>query len=291
MFQRLLICTTLADGLQRLVHFVPQLAEGGIQHVTFLHVLPIDGREIPKIDEEKVQQVRESLAVAQSTTPEAIEVRVEVQTGRPVDRILATAQSDRSDLIVLGTESRSLLTEKLFGSTAIALCQSRKIPVLILRPQLISTYTVEELALRCRHLFRYFLIPYNGSRAAEHIVSQIKQSVSASSNHSLQECFLLWILEDNARIDKLLHESRLKEAETKLAAAKAELEQANLQVTAQIVAGEPVPETLRIAVDYDITAIALASDTLGRLMELSKPSFTGEMLRRSWHPVLFFPSP
>lgn len=291
MFQRLLICTTLTDGLQRLINFVPQLAEGGIQHVTFLHVLPVDGREIPKVDEEKVQQVKERISVAQADAHTSIEVKVEVQVGRSAERILATAQSDRADLIILGTESRSLLTEKLFGSTAIAVCQARKFPVLILRPQLISTYTVEELALRCRHLFRYFLLPYNGSRAADHMIGQIKQAVTAPSNHALQECFLLWVLEDNARIDKLLHDSRLQEAETKLAAAKAELEQVGLQVTTQIVSGEPVPETLKVAVDYDITAIALASDALGRLTELSRPSFTGEMLRRSWHPVLFFPSP
>lgn len=291
MFQRLLICTNLNDGLQRLVNFVPQLSESGIRHITFLHVLPVDGREIPKIDEAKVQQVRERLACAQADAGTAVEVKIEVQTGRPADRILATAQTDRADLIVLGTESRSLLTEKLFGSTAIALCQARKFPVLILRPQLISTYTVAELALRCRSLFRYFLIPYNGGRAAEYLVNQIKQTASSSANGALQECFLLWILDENARIDKILHESRVKEAETKLAEAKNELDQADLQVTTQIVTGEPVPETLRIALEYDITAIALASDTLGRLTELSKPSFTGEMLRRSWHPVLFFPSP
>ena len=54
--------------------------------------------------------------------------------------------------------------------------------------------------------------------------------------------------------------------------------------------GERIPVTLRMAMDYDITAIAVATDTLGKLAELSGPSFAGELLRRSWHPVLFFPS-
>lgn len=291
MFQHLLICTTLQDGLQRLIHFVPDIAASGVRKIIFLHVLPIEDRGIPKPDVEKVEQARAQLTHATSELPAGIEVKVEIQSGRPAERILATAQEHHADLVILGTESRNLLTEKLFGSTAIALCQARKVPVLILRPQLISTYTVEELALRCRHLFRYFLIPYNGSRASEHLLTQIRQAGTARSFTSLQECFLLWILEEHARVDKLLHQSRRQEAETKLATAKAELEQVDLKVITQVVEGEPIPETLKIAVEHDITAIALASDTLGRLGELSKPSFAGEMLRRSWHPVLFFPSP
>lgn len=291
MFHRLLICTSLHDGLQRLVNFVPEIAASGVHQIVFLHVMPIEDRGIPKPDEAKIQQVRSQLTHTSTELPAGVEVKVEVQYGRTADRILATAQDYQSDLIILGTESRSLLTEKLFGSTATALCQARKTPVMILRPQLISTYTVAELSLRCRHLFRYLLVPYNGSHASESLIAYIHQAGTAQSLGSLQECFLLWVLEESARLDKLLHESRLQEAETKLAAAKSRLEQVNLQVTTQVIVGEPVPETLRIALEYDITAIALASDSLGRLGELSKPSFAGEMLRRSWHPVVFFPSP
>jgi nucleotide-binding universal stress UspA family protein len=291
MFQRLLICTDLTDGLQRLVQFVPSLAAGGIQHITFLHVMPIDGREIPRIDETKVQQIREQLAVDPATIPTGVEVKVEVQTGRIPERVLATAQADQIDVIMLGTTQQSLLSEKLFGSTAITLCQARKVPILMMRPQLISSYTVEELKLRCRHLFRYLLLPINGSNASQYLVSTIQQQVQQQPNQALQQCFLLWVVEDNDRIDKLLYDSRMQEAEAGLAGAKAKLEAAHLEVVAQIGRGEPIPETLRIALEYDITAIALASDTLGKLAEWSKPSFTAELLRRSWHPVLFIPSP
>jgi nucleotide-binding universal stress UspA family protein len=288
MFQRLLICTDLADGLQRLVDFVPSLAAGGVQHVTFLHVIPLNGRSVPHIDEAKVKQAQTQLTV---TAPPEIEVKVEVQSGQVTERILATATAHQAEVIVLGTESRNLLTEKLFGSTATALCHTSQKPVLILRPQLISTYTVAELDLRCRHLFRFLLIPYDGSKASEYLLAQIQQAAQQDSARALQECLLLWAVEENDRINRLLHENRVQEAETKLAVAKAALEAFPLTVTTKVVTGEAIPETLKAALDYDITAIAVASTRYGKLTEWSSPSFTGELLRRSWHPVLFFPMP
>ncbi|WNZ25928.1 universal stress protein [Leptolyngbya sp. NK1-12] len=289
MFQRLLICTSLSDGLQRLVHFVPSLAAGGIQHITFLHVLPVDGRGIPRVDEAKVQQVKEQLSVAKADLPSGVEVEVEVQAGRTDERIAAVAKANQIDLIVLGSESRSLLTEKLFGSTAVALCQSSLSPILILRPQLISVYTVEELDLRCRHLLRYFLMPYDGGKAAEYLLAQVKKYAERRPPSSLQECLLFHVIEDSDRIEKLLLENRIKEAAARLATAKTDLESTGLQVNTKIVLGEPIPETLKAALEYDITAIATASATMGKFAEWSGPSFTGELIRRSWHPILFFP--
>jgi nucleotide-binding universal stress UspA family protein len=148
---------------------------------------------------------------------------------------------------------------------------------------------VEELTLRCQHLFRYLLIPYDGNRAAEQLLAQIKQLAAQDEINALQECLLLWAVEADDRINKLLHDSRVREAETKLAAVQAALASMHLQVTSKIAVGEPVPETLKAALDYDITAIAIASSRFGKLAEWSSPSFTGELLRRSWHPVLFFP--
>jgi len=290
MFQRLLICTSLADGLQRFASFVASLAAGGVEQITFLHVVPLEGRGLPKADEEKMRHAREQLAVDPADLPAHLDVKVEVQAGRASERILAMAQAERSDLVVLGTESRSLLTEKLFGSTAVSLCQHGKLPVLILRPQLISTYTVEELDLRCRHLFRYLLVPYDGSKASSYLLSQIKQRLSQSATQVLQECLLLRVIESHDRIDKIMHDSRIQEAKASLAQAQADLEQLKLKVTTRIEEGDRIPVTLRMAMDYDITAIAIATDTFGKLAELSGPSFTGELLRRSWHPVLFFPS-
>lgn len=289
MFQRPLICTNLADGLYRLVNFMPSLASSGIQHITFLHVLPLEGRGIPRIDERKAFQARERLTVPPEQIPDHLEVQVEIQGGNPTERILATATSNQCDGIILGTESRTLLTEKLFGSTMVGLCQNSHIPVLVMRPQLLSTFTNEELDLRCRHLFRYFLVPYNASSASEYLVSQIQHFVERSRADKTYRCLLLTVIEDSDRLERILHESNVQAAEAKLAEAKAKLERPNLLVETKVDFGELVGRVLTTAIDYDITAIAIASDSMGTIAAWSKGSCASEILRQSWHPVLFFP--
>ncbi|MBF2003817.1 MAG: universal stress protein [Synechococcales cyanobacterium M58_A2018_015] len=289
MFQHLLICTDLTDGLQRLADFVPSLAVSGIKRVHFLHVLPLGEREIPRIDEEQAQRVRERLS-KRLTQTDGVEVKIDIQMGRPSERIHSTIKATHPDLVLLGTPTRSLLTEKLFGNTAMELCRSGQIPVLILRPQLLSTYTEEELELRCRHLFRYFLIPYNGSPASEALLQMVKQQAQNRDPDSLQECLLLWVIEDDGRRGEIFREEHTKEAKIKLAAAAAELQPLGLKVNTDIVYGDAITETLLAAQEHDISAIAIASKTLGRLAELSTPSFAGDLLRRSWHPVLYFPT-
>jgi nucleotide-binding universal stress UspA family protein len=288
MFQRLLICTDFTDGLQRMVHFVPDLAASGVQQITFLHVIPLDSsRQIPRIDQDKERQIRDRLAVAQQEAPSSVEVKIEVQWGRPTDPILKVAKEHGSDLILLGTPTRRLLEEKLFGSTTVGVCQRTAIPVMIFRPQLLSTYTEEELALRCQHLFRYFLVPYDGSSAAEYLVQQIRQ-IAQTDGRQLKECLLTWVIHTGGR-RSLPRAEQIEAAEARLAAAKLTLESPTLKVHTKILEGEPVPEMLLAAIDYDISAITLSSERLGKLSELPSPSFAGEMLRRSWHPVIYFP--
>ena len=287
MFKRPLICTDFSDYLHRLANFVPSLAAGGMQQITFLHVASLwEEGEIPREDTEKVNQARDRLGVALEQVPDGIEVKVEVLSGRASDTILKVAKAQQADVIILGTPTRSLLSEKLFGSTTVGLAQRTTTPLLVLRPQLISTYTSEELDLRCRHLFRYLLLPYDGSDPAKYLVKQIEQR--CQGQQALEQCLLCWVVSDSGRRELRKLSSNQEVAEL-LAAPQAALAQHNLQVHTEIRSGNPVIETLEAAVMFDITAIAVSSGSLGRLIEWSAPSFTGEMLRRSWHPVLFFP--
>lgn len=290
MFQRVLFCTELSDGIQRFVHFVPSLAAAGIRHLVFLHVAPLwEGGSIPRIDDERVAQAKRQLAPALEKVPPGIEVQVVVESGRAIDAILKVAKAHQSELIVMGTPIRNLLTEKLFGSTAIGLSQRTNIPIMALRPQLISTYTTEELDLRCRHLFHYLLIPYDDSSPAQALVEYVKQHPKADAGDGLQRCLLCWVVSEGSRREQLTKDHAMQVAKEKLMAIKTNLESAHLQVDVDIRCGDPISEILSVAVEIDITAIAVCSDSLGKPLEWSVPSFTGELLRRCWHPLIFFP--
>lgn len=290
MFQRVLICTDFSDGLHRLIHFVSSLALTGMKQIVFLHAVPLSERGIiPQVDIEKIEQAQTRFAEAIGESPTDIEVKIEVQSGKPVDIILKVAQTYRSQLIILGSQSRSLLTEKLLGSTMANLSRRTPIPLLVLRPQLIYAYTSEELILRCQHLFRSLLLPYNGTQAADYLVQEVKQLAQQQSGRYLQQCKLCWVLEDSGRREipkKILPQ----QAEQTLSQIKADLEVENLQVEIEVREGHSVTEVLEAAAMGDLSAIAVSSGAIGKLQEWLVSSFAAELLRFSWYPILFFPN-
>jgi nucleotide-binding universal stress UspA family protein len=297
MFQRPLICTDFSDGLQRLVNFVPSLVAGGMSQIVLLHIVPLkEEANIPRVDAERVDRAKAKLSAALDHVPVGAEVKVEVESGRAIEAILKTAESYQSDVIILGTPNRTLLTEKLFGSTTMGLAQRTKIPLLTLRPQLVSTYTSEELDLRCRHLFRTLLVPFDNSNAAKYTIETIKelaqqrpiQEASSSKDQPLKEILLCWVAEEGSRSELSETEQQKVVCDT-IEPVRDQLIAQGLSVKLEVRRGSPIVEILSVAQESDVSTIALSSDNLGKLLEWSAPSFAGEIMRRSWHPVLYFP--
>ncbi|MGA7933259.1 MAG: universal stress protein [Kovacikia sp.] len=289
MFQRLLFCTDLSDGVYRLVNFVPSLAAAGVKQIVFLHSVPyLESGTVPREDTEKINQARERLGPALNNPSVGIEVKLEVVSGRPTDSILRAAKTHQVDLIVLGMPMHNQLKETLFGSTTVGLCQKAPIPLMIFRPQLISAYTSEELDLRCRHLFRCLLIPYDGTDTAKFLVEQIKGVAANRPENSLERCYLCWVVEDVNR-QGLPKDYQVEPARKVLESLKAELEGLNLNVDVEVRQGDVISEILDAALIDDVSAIAISSGSLGKFQELSIPSFARELLHRSWHPIIYFP--
>ncbi|NDJ19173.1 universal stress protein [Myxacorys almedinensis] len=289
MFQRPLICTDFTDGLQRLVHFIPALAMGGMTQIVFLHVVPlVEKAGVPRADTEKMDRAQEQLAIALNDLPAGVDVKVEVQAGKAVDAIVQATKTYEADVILLGTQSRNLLTEKLFGSTTIALAKEANIPLFTIRPQLISTYTSEELNLRCQHLFRDVLLPYDDSDAAKYTAEQIKQLAQANGNHCIRSCFLCWVVEGGGRT-ALSAQDEQNFITQKLEPLRDQLQAVGIQTEIEVRHGNPMAELLMAAQELEISTIALSSNNVSPLLEWSSPSFANECVRRSMHPVLYFP--
>jgi nucleotide-binding universal stress UspA family protein len=289
MFQRLLICTDFSDGLHRLVNFVSSFAAGGVERLVFLHSIPFaDCEGVPRADAKQLEQARDRLSVALHHSATEIDVHVEVEAGRPVDLILRAAEAHDVDLILVGTPTRSLLAEKLFGSTTVELSQRLAVPLMILRPQLIATYTSEELDLRCRHLFRYLLVPYHGSDASKYLIQRLKD-VIREPTAGLKRLHLCWVVESVRRRD-LPVDYQLEAAQKDLEAIAAELKALNILTDpVEVREGDPIVEVLAAAQMADVSAIATTSSSLNKLVRWSVPQFTDELLRRSWHPLIYFP--
>ncbi|MFQ4135591.1 universal stress protein [Nodosilinea sp. PGN35] len=290
MFQRALICTDFTDGLYRLAQFVPSLAAGGFKSLVFFHNVSVDGEwEIPPGSPELLEEPRQRLQALLRDVPDDIDVTVEVQMGRASESILRLAKQHRADVIFLGSPTRTLLEEKLFGSTTARLAEKSAVPIVILRPQLVSTYTTAELELRCAHLFRYLLVPYDGTEGGKNLLKKLRQQVKNNPHSVLERVRLLWVIDANVR-RKLQGDNPIKQAEQELDQLQADLAALNLVVNTTIVEGNPLEKILKTAEVHDIGAIAACSSNAGGILKWSAPSLTREILRGSWHPVLFFPA-
>lgn len=288
MFKRYLICTDLVDGLQRLTAFVPALAQAGGQQFVFTHIVPIwNEGDIPRLDHEKIAAAQAVLETALAHQAEGCEVIVDIQSGKPQDLIPKLVKKHQSDVVLVGTATRSLIQETVFGSNSLSIARSTAVPLMLLRPQLINTYTQAELALRCQNLWRYLLIPYSGSESAQYLLEQIQAAVQAAGAEAPQKCLLLTVVSENPR-KGLSSDYQQQVAAEQLAKAKAELADCGLAVATEVRVGDPMQEITQAAIKHDITAIAIAHVSRSALLELTAPSLANEILRHSWFPVLFF---
>jgi nucleotide-binding universal stress UspA family protein len=295
MFQRMLVATGLGDGVHRLKDCAAPLAQMGIEQLTILHVVPpLDTPAGPREDGDRMALARAALETSANPRGDCpLQVEVVVESGPPVDTILRVAQERGSEVIVLGTPTRSLLNEKLFGSTTLGICQRTPIPVMTLRPQLLYTYTQEELALRCQHLFRQVLLPYDGTEASQRLVEKLQGL--KGGEHGMAVLHLCWVVDTTSQ-PAIPKDGAIAQAQQDLAQAQTRLAAAGFEVKTQVRQGTPVLEVLQVAETEDISAIALSSGSLaaatglgGMLKQLSVPSFAAELLRRSWFPLLYIP--
>lgn len=290
MFKRVLICTDLTDSLQRLANFVPDLAKGGMKHIVFFHSVPLmTSREIPCVDEERVEKARKRLSAAESNVPEGITVEIDVVSGRDSENIVRAVKKHKPDIIFSGMATRSALNERVFGSTTMEIVDKVKVPIMVLRPQLVATYRESELSQRCQHLFDYLLVPYDGSDSSQQLISEIKKRIQSDPRCALETCLLCWVVDDGGR---LANNDPVEAAQARLDATKAELEDVgpdtSLNVITEVRVGNPLEEVLKSGESHDISAIAISPRKGGKLLKIT-PSFTSAILRTSWHPVIHFP--
>ncbi|MEL6493755.1 MAG: universal stress protein [Cyanobacteria bacterium J06623_7] len=289
MFQSCLICTDFTDGLYRLIDCVPNLAQSGLKKIVFFHSVPLwEEGEVPRIDDEKEEEAKGRLQKALDSVVEGVDIEIEVISGKPLDTIPRVLKKHQIDVIMMGSPIKTLAQEKVFGSTSAGLAKLTSQPLFVIRPELITTYTREELSLRCQHLWRYLLIPYNDSKTARYLIEQIKKYAQDRPANSLMQCMLITVVDDSGRRASLVAEQKMKDAEVSLAKVKAELEALDIEVNTLVKQGNPLKEIAMAALDFDISAIAIANDYKNNLLQWTVRCFANDVMRSSWFPVLLF---
>ncbi len=289
MFQKLVICTDFDDGLLRLATCLESLAESGVREVVFFHFVPMwQEGDIPRVDDVKIEAAHERFAQATVGFSGDLAVKFEVRSEQLVTNLLEVIKEYDSDLVILGAQSRTLLNEKLFGSTTTTLTEKLPIPMLVIRPVILATFTEEELKLRCQCLFRRLLVAYDGTEASEGLIDMLLDRLNHQHGQSaIERCKLGWVVETTRR--GISVSDKLAEAEDKISATGQRFAGLDLQISTEVRTGDPIAEMIKLAGEDGVSAIAVTAHSLPKFIEWSRPSFPNQLLRSSFHPVLFFP--
>jgi nucleotide-binding universal stress UspA family protein len=138
--QTILATTDFSQASESALGVARTIAQARGARLLVLHVDPeLDvGREVGLSTEKERLRDQSELAEIQKRLEGAdlkFSVRTLLRKGDPVDGILATAQEERPDLIVVGTHGRHGMGRLLVGSVAEAILRGSPFPFLIVKPQ------------------------------------------------------------------------------------------------------------------------------------------------------------
>ncbi|MGD1903243.1 MAG: universal stress protein [Geitlerinemataceae cyanobacterium] len=287
MFQKVLICTDFKDGLLRFANCLESFVQSGIREIVFFHSVPLwtEG-DIPRVDDEKVAAARARFDTALANVPDGLSVKYEIRSDRPIDSICAVVKENDCELAILGSQGRTLLNEKLFGSTSTKLTQKLPIPMLVIRPAMVAAFTNEELELRCRSLFRRLLVAYDASEPSDALVDTLLARFCQPGDTAVDRCKLGWVIETTRRASV---DEKIEQARETIEAAGQRFADTGLAIETEVRTGDPIAEIVKMASESGVSAIAVTAHSLPAFLEWSRPSFPKQLLRSSLHPVLFFP--
>ena len=287
MFKHCLFCTDFSDGFQRFASHIKDLYQSGLRKFVFLHTVSVwEDEHLAGVDQQKIQEAKDYLAAQLQDVPADVEVKIEVSLLRYLDKIHQLIEQEAIDLIIVGMTVKNNLEVTLFGSHTLALVRSTAVPVMILRPQVISTFTTEEIALRSQHLWQHLLVPFDDSPAGQYLIENLTNKLAAGNdNNYVSSCRLLWVVEENPRNPTLV-ENRVAMATEKLGGLAEILKAYVPQVYTEVRMGNPLTEILDAAFVYDTSAIAVGSYRK-TILDWTVPSVADDIVRQSWFPILF----
>jgi nucleotide-binding universal stress UspA family protein len=141
--QRILCATDFSPSAEPAWTFAQRLALAAKAELVVLHVVPwlpvpmegaFDAKTYQRLAEEDLAAAQDRLAALAREVDPRIRAVARVEDGPAAARILAAAERDQVDLVVVGTHGRSGLNRVLVGSVAEQVVQLSPRPVVTVRP-------------------------------------------------------------------------------------------------------------------------------------------------------------
>jgi nucleotide-binding universal stress UspA family protein len=170
MFKKALVGVDQSPAEKSLLSCLPDLGRWGIQSVVLAHVIRIgyaQGAGYGHEDEYRAWLEKDAAPIRQAGLTVTTSVTA---SGVPADELLAVAQSQGADLVVVGSRSHNFLYEVFLGSFAREIIRKSQLPVLIERLEPTKAGQSETCAAICSRALDRILLATDlsaQSRSAE----------------------------------------------------------------------------------------------------------------------------
>lgn len=290
MFSRVLFPTDFSAYANAVLACLPDLRAAGMGIVVLLSVIRPSDVPMPETVNREALEVwrfslEEQLHVARMALEgKGLRVVTRVEYGNPVEQILAVAQEERVDLIVMGAQGMTAAQELLIGSTTYEVVRRAPLPVLLEKMEVIRELGHTRCSRMCEQLFAHVLHPTDFSECAAAAFQVVKRLKAAGTT----QVTVLHVQDERVmrrRSPEQIAEFDRQDSERLQKLCNA-LTLFGLQARPVLRHGIPFRETLRTADEIDASLIVLGSQGRSAVQETLAGSTFENVVRLSRQAVL-----
>ena len=284
MFEKVLVPTDFTDEADRVLTYVKGLKAFGLREITLIHVVDI-GRAVvwplpsalTNAIESRLEERREQLE------GEGFVARTVLSEGDPSDEILKTASANNYSMIVTGSHGKRLIEEILLGSVSEAISRESKIPVLLIRYDILKDIEkAKPLERYAVETFKKVLLPLDFSLVSQESVAVVKKLAETG----VKEVVALHIVDTKRLETEQEKTERLQACRAESGRIGADLKKAGLKVELVCHAGDPLSEILAVADKAEASLIVMGSHGKGVVKEWLVGSVSLNVIRTADRPAL-----
>lgn len=287
MLAGILIATDASEASDRVLECVKGLRAVGSREALLVHV--VDVRDVGGLYRRLREAVLPKLEAQQKLLQEAgFRTSIEIPLGIPFYEINKLVEQRSCSLIVTGSHGASLLKELWLGSTVDSILHNARVPVLLVRVEILEEGGEKRCRAACGAPFTHILFPTDFSDTAEraflyleHVVRQAKSAVTLL--HVQDQAKLGKYLKDQLEEFNRIDAGRLERMRERLLTCGAR------SVALDIPYGSPIGILLQRARAADFSLILMGTQGRGFIPDIFLGSVAHNVARYAPLPVLFVP--
>lgn len=262
MIKKVLFHTHFRELALNSLKTIMELKKAGLESIVLTHIIPRDdvsfvpyGGYLKETETQLRAEARMRFEDWQKILDtEGIDSHIRIEVGAPNAEILAIAEQEEVDLIVIGRKKRTLLEKVYVGSHIMDILRRSNVPVLMSKYMVQFEWGDEQLTRTNEHIFKRPMLATDWSKPSENAMR------SMDALKGLAETVLVVHVIDS-KISKGMNTSQRehveRESKSRLEAYCQEINRFGMKAEKHLSAGKTVAELIRLSRDHNASMIVM----------------------------------